>query len=162
MSTATAFDPKTEVIKSLTDTTKMYLSDLAWIPEDKLGLAPMGKARPPLEFTAECAGFNKFVAAVAQGEEREVPSEEARQAYYASVDTLEKAKQELSSSVDALVAALEALDHEALFRATTTPWGMESTVYQLATMCSRHMAYHDGQLNYIQALYGDDGNHWSD
>lgn len=123
MSTATTFNPKTALIEKLHETAKMYINDLGHIPEDKLASVPMGKARPPLEFTAECAGFNGFVAAALAGTPREVPSEEQRSAYYASIDSLEKATAELNSSVNQLAAAIEAQSQESLFAPTQTPWG---------------------------------------
>lgn len=160
MSTATAFDVKAAVIDRIKSTAEMYIKDLGFIPKDKLAVSPMGKARPALEFTAECAGFNFFVAALALGAPKGVPSDDERKAFYASIDTLEKATTTLQASVDQLTSALSGVSEEALFEPATAPWGEETTLYRLADITATHMAYHDGQLNYIQALYGDDSSHW--
>jgi hypothetical protein len=162
MATATAFDPKTALITQLNDVCKSYITDLSFVPKDKLGASPMGKARTALEFTAECAGFNKYVAKLVAGEIVEPRTEEQVIEYRASLDTFEKVSEELKSSVTALTTALSNATGDHLHTSTTTPWGMEATIYRLASMASSHMIYHDGQLNYIQSLYGDDQNHWSD
>jgi len=160
MSTATAFDLKSALLSQLTQITDAYVSDLGFIPADKMTVSPMGKARTPVDFTAECAGFNFMVAKTLAGEAIQPRSDEERQAYYASLDTYDKAVVEFKKSVEALKTGLEGATEEHLFSETTTPWGMTVTVYRLLTMAMGHMMYHDGQINYIQSLYGDDQNHW--
>lgn len=160
MLTTTAYDPKTAMIERLRMTGETYVADLSFIPADKLGLSPMGAARPPLEFTAECAGFNLFVAALADGETPARRTDEERAAFEASVNSFETAKQVLMGSVDKLISALERLDEEGIHRAVQTPWGQETTILGMSGMAATHMSYHDGQINYIQALYGDADNHW--
>jgi hypothetical protein len=160
MLTAISYDPKAAILEKLANSVKMYLADLGHIPADKLNAVPMGKARPPLEFTAECVGFNSFVASIASGETHPIPTEEERESFYRTVDSLEKAQTLLQESVDQLTSAVQKLDNESLFTPAKTPWGSDATIFQLVEMTCSHMAYHDGQLNYIQSLYGDDANHW--
>lgn len=161
MSTVTlSIDPKSTLVDSLRRIGGMYVNDLGFIPSDKLGASPMGTARTPLEFSAEVAGFNRYVASVLQGQTVTRTPEE-RDAYVKSIDSFEKAKQAVDSSVELLADAVAGLDEEGMIREVTTPWEETVTAYRLASMCLMHMMYHDGQINYIQSLYGDSENHWA-
>jgi hypothetical protein len=153
--TAVAIDPKELLVRYLERTAESYLINFACIPQDKLGVSPMGVARTALEFTAECGGFNGIAADVVRGADVDMPSEDERQAFYASVDTAEKGASLIRSSVDELILAIEEADEAALNRRIVAPWGEPVTPYILAHIAASHMAYHDGQLAYIQSLYGD-------
>ncbi|MEZ5162652.1 MAG: hypothetical protein R2688_02665 [Fimbriimonadaceae bacterium] len=45
---------------------------------------------------------------------------------------------------------------ELLNKPITAPFGMEMPVFAIAQIAVSHVWYHDGQLNYIQSLLGDD------
>ena len=49
---------------------------------------------------------------------------------------------------------------EQLQEKVTAPWGQEMSKYDLAQMAALNTMYHDGQLNYFQALHGDGEMHW--
>src|SRR5438105_4948338 len=103
--TATGIDLKKILIDNIQAVGSMYATDFGFLPKDKLGASPMGKARNPIEFTAECAGFNLFVAGLVRGQTI-TRTDEERAAYYASLDTGDKAIQALNESVLALTGAL--------------------------------------------------------
>lgn len=160
MSTTTiSIDPKTTLLDSVRRIGGMYANDLSFVPSDKVAGCPMGSARSPLDFTAEVAGFNYYVASTLKGNSAKTPEE--REAFQKSIDSLEKARQALDSSVETLADAISSLDEEGLTREVSTPWGDTVSAYRLANMCVMHMMYHDGQINYIQTLYGDCENHWT-
>jgi len=52
-------------------------------------------------------------------------------------------------------AALQALTPEALRERRQVPWGGSMSLGEYIFRPSYHLAYHDGQLNYIQRLLGD-------
>ena len=141
--------------------TKGYLRDLSYIPEDKLGVSPIGAARSPLAFTAECIGFNMLVADVLEGKPFQTPEPDAMAAFACSIDTSEKARDGIQASSQRIIALLKGMSSEELAAPATTPWGTPLNNLKLAGMAAHHMNYHDGQLNYIQALYGDAEDHWS-
>ncbi|RYG22809.1 DUF664 domain-containing protein, partial [bacterium] len=134
--------------------------DLAHLKAEQLSASPMGVARSPLAFTAECIGFNRLVADSVAGKPTSIPSQEQREAFFASIDSLEKAQAGLKASADALAAAVEATDEATLTAEGTAPWGEPLSLYMLVYYAADHMSYHDGQVNYIQALYGDAEDHW--
>ncbi len=158
--TATKFDLKQHLIDTVNRIGETYVNDLAFIDKDKQAQCPMGAARPATEFTAECAGFNFFISKAITGEGAEMPSEEARKQFYADHATGEKAAAVFTASVGALRAAIEGATEESLMTEITLPWGDAVPGYRAVQMCTAHMMYHDGQINYLQALHGDAENHW--
>jgi hypothetical protein len=159
MSTAT-LTLKDNLLEQLRDGGKMYVRDLGFIPADKVGECPMGCARTPLAFSAEVAGFNMMLAAMISDEAVPMPSAEERAAMENAVTSVEQASAMVTQSVEKLAQAVEALPDEALGERVTTPWGTESRRAELVNIAITHMAYHDGQINYIQTLYGDGESHW--
>ena len=162
MSSATLTSLKEETIARLNANLETYLKDMAFIPEEKLSVSPMGRARPVLEFTAEVIGFNQFVSKALSGQEVAMPSDEERKAFFDSVSSRDLAKSMLVDSVQEIVSSLERLDEAELTEEVTMYWGAGASKLNVANMAAAHMGYHDGQLNYVQSLFGDDVNHWAD
>ncbi len=159
--TATAIDFK-EFLKGFAENTcKQYVSDLTAIPDDKIGVSPMGAARSPLHFSAECSGFNGMLVSALKGEAIQMPDEDGKAAFYASIDTKAKAISAIETSTSAVIDALGTVSDEALQTEIPMYWGGSMPLYQFAHLAISHMAYHDGQLNYIQSLFGDTDIHWN-
>lgn len=68
----------------------------------------------------------------------------------------------LKKSADEFNAALMNASDDKLNSMVMPPWQMEAPLYMLANIAVSHVWYHDGQLNYIQCLLGDDKVHWMD
>lgn len=152
-------DAKRILIDQIRDIAKFFVNDLGYIPAEKLGASPGGVARTPLDITVECAGINAMAAALLLGEVSNHGPEAHAQALAAN-DTLEKASQLLLTSAERLADAVAHLDEAGLCDEVTVPWGQKMTKYEVAGFAASHMSYHEGQLNYIQALYGDGEMHW--
>lgn len=160
MSTATLPSLRESLAGQLRYTSASYCRDLGFLPADKLGESAGGVARSPLAFTAEVAGFNHLIAKLVRGEEASLPSAEERTAYEATVTDLESATGAVRGSVDDLIAALESADEVQLATEITAPWGSQIVPINLVGIAVQHMAYHDGQINFIQTLLGDGEEHW--
>lgn len=158
--TATKFELREFLAAFTSRVCDSFIGDLNHIPEDKFLVSPMGVARTPAEFTAECAGFNKMLAAMLRGEKVERPDPEAIKAFYATIDSREKAINLLRTNTDILVAAIREVDEAKFYEVAMAPWGQPMALYDLVHKAGVHMCYHDGQANYVQALYGDGENHW--
>jgi uncharacterized damage-inducible protein DinB len=158
--TATSFELKSFLTGIVQRSADRLSADLAHLSAEQLTASPMGAARNPLHFTAECIGFNRLVANAFVGKPSAMPSQEERDAFFASIDTLEKAQAGLKRSADTLGAAIDQADEAKLTAEGTAPWGEPMPLYMLVYMAADHMSYHDGQVNYIQTLYGDAEVHW--
>jgi hypothetical protein len=159
MSNALALDPRELLCKQLDFMGPLYINDLKWVPADKLCECPMGAARTPQQFTAEVIGFNNWVAAALAGDPP-APGDGQHGEVDESLDTFEKMQQALQASVAKLNEAIKGCSDEDLASMTQAPWGEPMPKFRLAMIPALHMMYHSGQLNYVQALYGDADNHW--
>jgi uncharacterized damage-inducible protein DinB len=86
-----------------------------------------------------------------------LPAEEL--ATFSELTTRERALAKLRETTAALVTAILAVTDDQLETEFETPWGP----YSLADGCLHaywNMGYHEGQINYIQTLYGDFAEHY--
>lgn len=158
--TVTAFDLKAFLTGMIQRSANRLADDLAHLSTEQLSTSPMGVARNPLHFSAECIGFNSLVVNAFSGAPSLRPSEEAREKFFASFDSLEKAQAGLRRSAEEVVAVIAEADEAKLTEQAMAPWGEPMPLYMLIYVAADHMSYHDGQVNYIQTLYGDAEVHW--
>ena len=156
----TAFDAKAHLRTSTEWGVKQVTNDINAIAADKRSECPGGSARSPLYIVAECASVNGLIAKMLRGEQVERPSSEQAEAFMKTFDTTDKALAFLHQETESLLSAIDAMDESTLGDTVQTPLG-ERTLFGLASIAGIHMGYHDGQLNYIQTLYGDSEMHWS-
>lgn len=139
--------------------TETYLKDLRHLSDEQISASPMGAARSPLEYTAECIGLNTMIAKTLHGQPVEMPSEEQRAAFYAAFDSYDKVAAGLRDSVGHIVSALEKFSDDQLAEERHFFRG-PMKLSDIANLGAMHLVYHDGQTNYVQTLYGDVENHW--
>jgi hypothetical protein len=148
-----------EVLCGFLETSRQfYNSDLDALPPGSATQSIGGVCRTPLDYTMECAALNHFTARAIKGEPQ--PPDGDGHGPANPDKTLDEAKAALNESVEALVSAIRSADEEALLKTITAPWGAEMRCLDLATVVAYNMAYHDGQLNTVQAFHGDSDIHW--
>lgn len=147
-----SFDLKSFVAGQVREVAQTYAQDLGFVSEEKCAECPGGKARTPLAFSAEVAGFNQMVGKVLRGEEADFSMPD--------VANREEATQLVTSSAEELASLVEGMNEDELTRPITMPWGQPMPALGAVMMAAGHMSYHDGQINYLQTLYGDDVDHW--
>ena len=131
------------------------------MPPDKQTWRPLEMGRSALDQVQECAGLNRFALEIFRtGEVPGFDTEEFARLKQEH-DTADMALSLLKESTDQLVAAIEAFPVERLDEAITLPFGggMPSSFGDLMFVTYWNMAYHVGQINYIQTLYGDNDMH---
>jgi hypothetical protein len=135
------------------------------MPPEKVTWQPLEMGRTTLDQIQECGAINHFGAKVLQTREAPPFDEAARERFArlkADHDTLEKALKLLDNGTEALVAAIEAFPEEDLDAMITLPFGPEGMTMsfaELMLMSYWNVVYHQGQINYIQTLYGDKEMH---
>lgn len=151
-------DLRTSLSHWLAGLVDMYTKDIRATPEDKWD-APMGGAtRPASVLTADAVSLMEWTTAALQGKEGD------HQAAYARLKeeckTKGGAEAALKKAADEFSAALKAASDERLASEVMAPWQMPTPVVILAHIAVSHLWYHDGQVNFIQALLGDGEVHW--
>lgn len=117
--------------------------------EDKRDWAPETTTRTALQQVGECVGVNRYMAKLIAGEE---PPAGGLHDY--SFESVEDAKSQLVEGANALAASIRALPDENLEKTYQHPRA-QIIGKNLIIMPLRNMAYHAGQINFIQTLYGD-------
>lgn len=150
-----SFDPKAYATSQIQNALRYYKSDLEAIPEDQFCASPGGCARAPVDFTYEVAFVNRRIAGRLRGDEMAPMPFEGWMV--APEDQRHKARSiaEFEASMNEVAAALG----DDVHRTIVTP-DRTTTALELALFCALHVMYHDAQLNYFQALKGDDAMHW--
>ncbi|HMS54656.1 MAG TPA: DinB family protein [Fimbriimonadaceae bacterium] len=139
----------------------MYVKDLHALSDQAYTQCQGGTCRTMQDVTAECAGFNMMVTAMIKGDAVPEFSDEQRASYTASLGTREKGAKAIETTANAMADAMASNGHR-MGEMVTAPWGETMNVFNLAVLSSNHMLYHDGQLNFVQSLNGDDKMHWFD
>ena len=138
----------------------LLVKDLNALEEDKAVETPGGVARNAVHIVAECAAVNGRVANFLKTGEFKSPSDEERKAFFDAHTTKASVLSVLEQQTQALLTAIDGLDENTLGELVPeTPLGPMSR-FGVAQIPAMHMMYHDGQLNYIQSLHGDDKMHW--
>jgi hypothetical protein len=131
------------------------------MPADRQDWQPLDLGRSALSQVQECAIINPFFAAILNTQAVPAMENEAYAAAKAALATPEAARAALAASADTLQAAIEAFPEEKLGETVTLPWGegMVMTFGQIMLAPYWNMTYHQGQISYIQTLYGDKEMH---
>jgi uncharacterized damage-inducible protein DinB len=128
-------------------------------PADRLAWVPMGEARTMMDQLTECVIANiKWTTILKTHRYANVPRE-VWEAVVPECDTLAKVTARLRQSAADLIQAIGSVRDEETADEIETDWGP----YSLADCCLHaywNMVYHEGQINYIQTLYGDTEEHY--
>lgn len=130
------------------------------MPPDKLTWQPLDVGRTTLSQLQECAiicGFSIFTLT-----NHTLPPDfnEAYGRELAEIDTADKAVARLEERIEQLAATIAAVPDGDLEKTVTMPWRPAPvSLAELMFMNYWNVAYHIGQVSYIQILYGDNEMH---
>lgn len=156
----TAIDARAYLTGWLNGLQGMYLADINAIPEDQWNATHGGCTRSASDLTADAISLFGWTTAAMQGNAPDASEGDMMAALKAECSTKAGASACLKKHVEEFTAALAACSEEKLQTPIMAPWGMESPLFGLAQVAVSHLWYHDGQLNYIQCLLGDEKVHW--
>ncbi len=154
-------DLKTKALTELKDVQKRFLIDLRALPEDAISRSPGGAARTPANITYEIVLVNRRLSTRMKGEDPGAFDPSAWAETPVEFQTKDGAAGAFEESLNQVISLVESIPDDQMLKEIPTPSGTTSP-YDLAEFCAYHINYHDGQLNYIQALHGDAEIHWRD
>jgi hypothetical protein len=124
---------------------------------DKVTWQPLDQGRTVLNQVIECGMANlKWANILRSFTYSNLPPD--LRASFDVIDTLPEATARVDATAQELADVLLAVPDERLETEIETPWGP----YNVAEACLHaywNMVYHEGQINYIQTLYGDTEEH---
>jgi uncharacterized damage-inducible protein DinB len=127
-------------------------------PVEKLTWQPLENGRSMLEQLAECTLANfKWARILRTGTYANLPAEIAKP-LWDQLTTLNVITEKLRESTEELVSALGEVPVDQLAEPIQTQWG-PMPLFRCCFHAYWNMVYHEGQINYIQTLYGDYEEH---
>lgn len=129
------------------------------VPEDKTHWSPNPQGKSAHQILEHLTGANHGFAALIAGEGEAPPAEEL-QALKVSCERYDELLEAFRASSQALAQTIARVPTDQLGQERPVPWGGTWTLRRLITSPSAHLAYHWGQLCYLQTLWGDTQDHW--
>lgn len=127
---------------------QIFLDSARHVPQDKANFKPDPNLTSANEIVQHIAWANGFFNALIQGK---APAEHAFDPELPYAQALARFEQ----SCQHLAAATAAVPDDQLDDARDMPWGQTWKVKHILTSGSLHIAYHWGQIGYLQKAWGD-------
>ena len=139
------------LLKTLGMSEQRFLYGLDRTPDDRLRWSPGGEAKTPLDVAGRVAGFLGFFSHLLETHTMpERPSAPAP-----SPGSRDEAKAAVSAAYRRLRTLIEGMSEADLAQALPTPWGTMVPAREMLGWIHGVTSYWQGQLNYIQTIYGD-------
>ena len=132
--------------------------DLAAMPEEEAAEEANPGFRPALKTVAHCAMIYTAATSILKTGGMPDVSDEQRTAFVESASSREKALEVFRDATKDLLEAVDAFPAER--------WGdpvegfFGPTMLSAASIAVIHTMYHDGQLNHLHLMQGDNAMHW--
>lgn len=152
-------DLKTFWREQLASARDHYLKDLEALSDEQAGASPGGKARSALDFSYEVSFINRRLAKRLRSEAVEPIQMGPFLTAPENLRTRGAIAADLRESFDEVLEAWDALPEDVSSHMVKFGEG-EVPVWQVASFGHMHARYHDGQLNLLQAINGDEEVHW--
>lgn len=140
--------------------TGMYTADIQAIPDDQWNATHGGCTKSARDVTADAIGMLDWTTEALKGNVIGLQESYVTEQLKGVCGTKDGACAKLASASKAFAEALASASDDALNGMVTPPWQMDAPLFMIAQIAVSHLWYHDGQLNYIQCLLGDDQVHW--
>lgn len=157
-----SLNPQAELSAWAHRLTHMFVKDLEALSQNQYETPYQASTRSACDLTAEVTDACLQAAAMLRGEKPELPSEEKTQQRARELALKSDGILAMKSAGQQLAETIAAVPEEVMTAKFQMPWGEELTGYQLANLTVNHILYHDGQLNFLQCLHGDQQMHWFD
>lgn len=125
-------------------------------PADKIEWKPDKNSMSAKEMVEHLAGSNHYFASIITGKEPPAAPEEPPKLSF------DQAKQKFDESVRMMANTIGSVADGSLSEARETPFGHNINVRFAMTIPTSHVAYHWGQLSFLQKQYGDADDHFLD
>lgn len=131
------------------------------MPEDKLTWEVEGKGRSALEQPQECAMSAAFFASILEQTELEPDFFDKARQTYRTWTTIDACEQHAKANTERLFAAIRNVPDDALHNEVELPGtnGQTDTNFNVVSFQNWHFTYHNGQISFIETLYGDKESH---
>lgn len=134
-------------VKRIEKIAELLLKAARAVPADKQNWKPAPEGKSAQEIVAHLGMAGYFFAMLIRGVDKPSPMPEAK--------TYDDALKLFAASQAELTQTIRSIDPQHFQEKRTMPWGEVRSLKDLITSPMPHMAYHWGQINYLQTLWGD-------
>jgi len=127
---------------------ELFIQSAKHVPEERADWKPEPNAKSPQEIVEHLTQANRFFAALIRGGPAGEPKGSEAQSY-------REALEDLKESGKALLEAIASVPDSRLGEEQTLPWGEKWKLTRLISAPGAHIAYHWGQIAYLQTMWGD-------
>lgn len=139
------------VLKGVAMGESRFMYGLSRVPDDRLNWSPGGAAKTPLQLAGKTAAFIGFFTTLLETRQR--PAVEG--GWPPPPQSREEATATLEEAFGGVRRAIVGLSEADLAQIVPTPMG-EAPIREVIAWLGGVIAYHQGQLNYLQMAYGDE------
>lgn len=129
------------------------------IPAERALWRPGGAAHHAVAIVAHSAIINMFYSSVFTGAPLSNNTQDESNAVITSCIKMDDAIKLLQESVIQVSNAIRSISTIRMEEKMMMPWGERRSMAQALLTPAMHMQYHEGQLNYLQMIFGDDEYH---
>jgi len=139
------------LLKGMEMSERRFLYGLDRTPDDRLNWSPGGEAKTPLGVAGRLTGFLGFFSHLLEtGAMPERPA-----SLPLPPENREAAKSAVAAAFRRLGTLIDGMQEGDLARPLPTPWGTSVPAREMLGWINGVTSYWQGQLNYIQTIYGD-------
>jgi len=148
-------DYRNKIVEMTNSATDVLFNMAKAMPEDKLDWKPMDNGRSVMDQVEECAKSPMFFMSLLATENSDQNSEHNVEQDAAQKLTVTEWETECKTNNQKLLALLSQLSDEELEQQVELPWGGTASKADVIGYQHWNLVYHQGQISYIQTLYGD-------
>jgi len=127
---------------------ELFLGSAKHIPQGKADWKPGDEATSAQDIVQHLIGANRFFTALIQDKTPPETSKAAHEPFEQLLERFQQSYEELSDTI-------AAVPDDELQAERQMPWGQTWKVQALLMGSSFHLAYHWGQIGYLQKAWGD-------
>jgi len=127
---------------------ELFLASAKHVPQDQTDWKPGDEATSARDIVQHLVGANRFFVALIQDK---TPPETSK----ADHESFEQLLERFQQSYEELANTIASVPDEQLQAERQMPWGQAWKVQALLMGSSFHLAYHWGQIGYLQKAWGD-------
>lgn len=127
------------------------------VPADKLDWKPLDQGRSVKEQLQECANTPLYFMGlvVSDSEKDEETNGQAKEQGSNQTWTIDECEKQCEANTQTLAGLIATLTDEELKQQVELPWGGHASKADVVGLQYWNLVYHQGQISYIQTLYGD-------
>lgn len=148
-------DYRNKLVEMTQTATDVLFNMAKAMPADKLDWKPLDNGRSVMDQLEECAKSPMFFISLIAPETSTQNSEHNVEQDVNQTLTIDKWETQCKNNTQKLLDLLNQLNDEELEQQVELPWGGTASKADVIGFQHWNLVYHQGQISYIQTLYGD-------